>query len=388
MIFLLAVIISHAECRPAYPFILCDEGPETHLSDKFFLDLKRIKGFSVREFNRVDGFAPTFQLGIRGVDEEKYPSLYLSTIYYIEREMPGWEISLEKSFFSSMEQRVKIETFRLTDTNDRWRMSDLENSIAAFLLKEDFRNYFETRGFRLSVVMEVDFFHEITVSYTDQDVRSLKAADPFTLFGWAKEFRGNPAIDEGKQRSLLFQWIYDSRDNMRFPRRGWYGSISLEESPDGFHGDFPFHLFMAHIKRYNMISGNHSLNLRLSLALSGDGLPRHKQFTIGGVGTLRGYPDLSDSGTNFLLGNVEYRFPVMGLNWKPLRIIFNEIQGVLFLDVGDAWREEWDASMLRTDAGVGISGANIFSYFGLYVAQAIERDWRDPRVTIKMEREF
>jgi hypothetical protein len=385
---LFLVVFNLTDCRPVYSFAQWGEYYKSLFSDELFLDLKGVRGFSVREFNRVDGFAPAFKMELRGIEEAKYPALNLSVIYYVVRETPGWEISLEKSFFGLIEQSVKFEAFSLTDSNDSWRISDLENSIASFLFKEDFRNYFEKRGIRLSYKVEFDYFHMVTVAYIDQDIHSLVAEDPFTLFGWAKEFRGNPAVDVGKQRTLLLQWIYDSRDNMRFPRSGWYNDFSYEVSPDGLHGDFSYRLFTAHIRRYNMISGNHFFNFRFSLALSGRELPRHKIFTVGGVGTLRGYPDLSDSGTNFMIGNAEFRFPIRGLNWKPLRIIFNEIQGILFLDVGDAWTDEWSASHLRTDVGVGISGANIFSYFGLYVAQAVERDRRNLRITVKMEREF
>ncbi len=358
------------------------------LSEQLYIELKGLKGFSVREFNRVDGFAPTFRIGFRGVEEGQYPSLQLDAIYYIEREAPGWRVAIEKIFFEPTDYAIRFEYFRLTDTSDRWRISDIENSLGSFLFKEDFRNYHENRGFRFSFDMEVGFFHQLTIAYTDHNLRSLSAGNPFTLFGWGKEFRANPSIREGAERRLLFRWIYDSRDNMRFPRTGWYNAISFETSPDSFHGDYSYRLFIAHMRRYNMIFGNQGLNFRFSLGLDGGDLPAHRLFTLGGVGTLRGYPDVSDSGTNFILGNAEYRFPIKGLTWKPLRILFNEIQGIFFFDVGDAWTGNWETSGLRTNLGAGISGANIFSYFGLYVAQALESDPRNPRVTVKMERDF
>ncbi len=382
------LILSRIPVDSAHSEPLWGEDSESLMSDQVYIELKGFKGFSVREFNRVDGFAPTFRIGVRGVEEGQFPSLQFDAIYFIEREVPGWCVSIEKIFFEPIDYGIHFEYFRLTDTNDRWRMSDIENSLGSFLFKEDFRNYYETRGFRFSFDMELDFFHKITIAYTDQDLRSLKAESPFTLFGWAKEFRTNPSIREGTERSLLFEWMYDSRDNMRFPRRGWYNAVSFEASPDGFHGDYSYRLFTAHMRRYNMIFGNHGINFRFSLGLDGGDPPAHRLFTLGGVGTLRGYPDVSDSGANFVLGNVEYRFPVVGLNWKPLRILFNEIQGIFFFEAGDAWTGDWEASNLRTDLGAGISGANIFSYFGLYVAQAIESNPRNPRITVKMERDF
>ncbi|OGF97838.1 MAG: hypothetical protein A2Z06_03140 [Candidatus Glassbacteria bacterium RBG_16_58_8] len=370
------------------PLVTGTDSFEAPFSDALFLELKGFKGFSIREFNRADGFLPTFQLGIRSLEEGKYPSASLSLSYSIERERAGWKATIGKPFQGWGDFRTSLDAYRLTETNDRWRISDLENSIAAFMFKEDFRNYYETEGFRLSAEMGLGDFHRVTMAYVDQHIRSLGANEPFTLFGWAKEFRENPPVSEGEERKILFEWTYDTRDNIRFPRRGWHATLSYETCPAGLHGDFAYRLLTAQLRRYRIVFGDQSLNFRLAMALSGNSPPAHRRFTIGGVGTLRGFPDLSDAGENFLMGNAEYRCPIRWLTWKPLRLVFNEIQGLLFFDIGDAWSEGGEAGQLRSDIGLGISGANIFSYFGLYIAQGLESPWRDPRVTVKMEREF
>jgi hypothetical protein len=367
---------------------LSNEDNQSQFQEKLYLELKGFKGFSIREFNRVDGFAPTFRLGIRGVEEGRYPTLGFSVIYYVEREKPGWEFTLEKYLLQPPGLLAQFKAFRLTDTNDRWRISNLENSLSSFCFKEDFRNYYGKNGISISLSLELDFSHMLYAEFTDQSVRSLEAGNPFTLFGWGKKFRSNPAVDEGSQRSLLFRWDYDSRDNIRLPRRGWFNSLSFETSPSSFHSDFNYHLFIATFRRYNIVFGKQYFNFRLSMGLSARDLPAHKHFTIGGIGTLRGYPDLSDSGTNYIIGNAEYRFPIKGLNWKPFRFVFNELQALFFLDIGDAWTQDWDGSNLKTNIGAGISGANIFSYFGLYVAQALKSNGTGPRVTVRIEREF
>jgi outer membrane protein assembly factor BamA len=372
---------------------LCSTTAEEWNSDDFddnsvYIELKGLRGFSLKEFNRVDGFAPTFRVGIRPVEEGQYPDIHLSVTYYIERRRAGWDLSIKKQYEWFSRPFMGVDVFRSTDTNDRWRISDLENSLSAFLFKEDFRNYFEGKGFRCFMELEPIFLHKFRITYADRDIKSLEAGNPFTLFGWAKEFRSNPPVEEGRQRSLTVRWTYDSRDNTRFPRVGWFNSVSFETEPSFFNGDFAYRQFVAHLRRYNIISKGQFLNFRMSIAFSGADLPLNHYFTLGGIGTLRGYPDLSDRGRNFVLGNAEYRFPIRGLKWKPFRIVFNELQGLLFADVGDAWSEDWDIGNLRTDLGLGISGANIFSYFGLYIAQAIEHNHRSPRITVKIERDF
>jgi hypothetical protein len=358
------------------------------LREDLFVELKGFRGFSVKEFNRVDGFVPSFQVFLRSVEEGRYPSLGLTVLYHVEREKPGWHLALEKSFFDLSTFLMRFEVFQQTDTSDRWRMSDIENSVAAFLFKEDFRDYFESEGVRISLQLELGFFHQITVDYTGLSVGSTDAGNPFTLFGWSKEFRQNPAVIDGTDASALIGWRYDSRDNMRFPRRGWFNEVAIRTAPSSFDTDFSYRLMTAHLRRYNVIFGRHFLNVRLSLGLGSDTLPPHRKFSLGGIGTLRGFPDLSEQGANFLLGNIEYRFPIRTFNWKPLRMLFNDIQGLFFLDAGNAWTDEWRVSDLKTDIGAGLSGANIFSYFGVYVAQAVGEGDRNPRVTIKMERDF
>jgi outer membrane protein insertion porin family len=175
---------------------------------------------------------------------------------------------------------------------------------------------------------------------------------------------------------------------MRSPRRGWFNDLEFEAAPSGFGGAFTYRIVKAHLRRYNVVFGRHSLNFRLSFARSGGTPPLHRRFSLGGVGTLRGTHDLSERGTDYLLGNVEYRFPIRGIDWRPFRMAFGALEAVLFFDAGNAWTGPWHASDLRADAGAGISGANIFSYFGLYIARAIDGSDGSPRITVRMERDF
>ncbi len=356
---------------------------------RLYTDLKGFKGFSVREFNRVDGFAPSFALTIGGTYAETDPQLDATVIYYTEREKFGWELDFHKSFQKWGYLTTGFVYRRITDTYDRWRMGDVESSLASFLLKESFRNYFEREGISIYFTTEFADNFLLKSSYTREDNRSLDAEDPFTIPGDAKEFGENLSIDDGELGSLSLSLTYDSRDNIRLPHSGWYHEASLEVARDWTGGDFSFTRWFINLRRYHPVHFGHFVNLRFAFAGSAGDIPAQRVLTAGGVGTLRGYRDVSLAGDYMVLANAEYRFP-MGLSrLKPALILFNEINGMVFFDTGEAWfRDQQEESKLLSDVGIGLSGANLMSYFGLYIAWPISDSNGGTRVTIKIQRDF
>ncbi|MEM9069559.1 MAG: hypothetical protein AAGE52_13685 [Myxococcota bacterium] len=73
---------------------------------------------------------------------------------------------------------------------------------------------------------------------------------------------------------------------------------------------------------------------------------------IGGV-ALRGYPQFHRRGTRFSLLQTEYRFPIY--RWmsgvQTLPVFLNRSYASVFVDVGDAWVRNFDASELRVGVG-------------------------------------
>jgi Tol biopolymer transport system component len=122
-----------------------------------------------------------------------------------------------------------------------------------------------------------------------------------------------------------------------------------------------FWTFRGDIRKYFMIKRNYAFALRLAGGISGGGYPQ--RFLLGGMSDWINYHihdfDISENyfyfstietplrgtwyyemiGTRFLLTNIEFRFPLIQyliMGW-PLPFGFQNIRGVLFLDVGSAW---------------------------------------------------
>ena len=74
-------------------------------------------------------------------------------------------------------------------------------------------------------------------------------------------------------------------------------------------------------------------------------MPLSEQFFLGGFDMLRGYDLFSVRGDRMFLATTEVRVP-MG----------NGLQGVVFTEVGNAWKPETDLSLsgLRSSFGIGL----------------------------------
>lgn len=150
----------------------------------------------------------------------------------------------------------------------------------------------------------------------------------------------------GTTRSIEYQHITDTRDNIYNPSQGQRVALSAEFG--GFlGGDFKFQKFLIDHQQYYK-AGNHSQVwlLRGAYGLGYGDMTEFNQFRVGGQGSLRGYRDDQFRGNRMILATLEYRFPLS-----------RKVQGILFTDGGGAW-----------DDGFFPGGGDLYGSFGLGVA--------------------
>jgi outer membrane protein assembly factor BamA len=116
-------------------------------------------------------------------------------------------------------------------------------------------------------------------------------------------------------------------------------------------------------RRYSNIHHNYAFAQRLIAGSSFGRDPR--LFRFGGAFTFRGvgYGDLK--GSNALLGNLEFRFPLieqLRFGW-PGRITLGGINGVLFLDAASAWQKGQKPHFFSRDGGFHADDL-LFAYGG------------------------
>ncbi|SDD81957.1 BamA/OMP85 family outer membrane protein [Sporomusa acidovorans] len=148
----------------------------------------------------------------------------------------------------------------------------------------------------------------------------------------------------GLTRSITLMRVFDSRDNVFAPTEGARYSLSAEFAGKALGGDFSFNKYTAEGRKYFKIDDNHVIATRMTVGYASGHISDSNRFEVGGSDTLRGYEDDQYKGDKMIAGSVEYRFPVV-----------SKIQGVLFTDFGNAWKDEgYKLNDLKTSVGVGI----------------------------------
>lgn len=159
---------------------------------------------------------------------------------------------------------------------------------------------------------------------------------------------GQKVLNRGRVVAPGVQLEYDSRDNRVNPRRGIFVSGGWESAQRSWGGDFAFDRATLDVRGYWRAPREGTLALRAVTGFATKDLPLSESFWLGGF-DLRGYEFDEFRGDRMVLLSGEVRFPVL-----------EGIQGVLFLDAGDAWRR---GDSIRLNAGAGV-GVRFFSPLG------------------------
>lgn len=146
----------------------------------------------------------------------------------------------------------------------------------------------------------------------------------------------------GTTRSVTFEHVTDTRDNVYNPMSG--SRLSLSGEFAGFGGDFDFQKYTVDGQRYIRAGRSQVFALRARYGVGTGDISEFNQYRIGGQGSLRGYREDQFRGDREFLGTVEYRFPVV-----------KKVQGALFTDWGGTWDSGLTPDDLHASVGVGIS---------------------------------
>lgn len=379
--------------------------------DEDNFDMKRKNhAEGVVRYNRVEGSYLGMSWNKDGAsciipkNSSTHPILYGFWGYAFESKDFQYQIGLEKGFFDSNRLAFGGEYHRNTDTPDRWVISDHENSIAAFLLKEDFQDYYFTDGASGYITQNFSEALKLCIGYQQDDWTALKKNTNWSLFGGHKRFRPNPSMDEGDVRSLTGKVVLDTRNNPKKYTRGLYIQIEGEYAGKGLNGDFDFNRFLADARWFWTLDSWEGLDIRLRAgALHGD-LPWQKSFYLGGISTLRGFGyksfpfgPMQLGGNRMALVQAEYR---LGNEEFPFGLdlgFFNQFNPILFSDLGwvgqvdsnlDMW-EGYDSISFKTlKNDVGVALANRSGNVRLEVVRRTDTSRKPFAFYFRIERPF
>jgi len=309
-----------------------------------------------------------------------------------------WHYQAGAEFYAGRDFRFILggEAHNLTDTQDGWIIPEEENSIAAVLINEDFRDYYRRNGFSIFAGQHLGRSVKLLAEYRNDVHSSLPNETDWSLFVNKKRFRPNPAVDEGKMISYAGQFTFDTRDHQRHPDRGWLIAVAGETSRPEFDSEFDFERLLVEVRRYQPLGYGKNFDIRLRAGTGQGVLPQQYLFDLGGISTLRGYRFKEFTGDRMVLANVEYRMNSGASRLHDIPII-KELNLILFADAGLAWFAgdktapensfdslTWDR--LKTDVGLALTDRD--GQMRLNFAKRTDAGGKDLVVTFRLNREF
>jgi hypothetical protein len=328
--------------------------------------------------------------------------------------------------------------FNRIDAVEPWQLSDIEASLASFVFRRDYRDYFARRGVAGFARLYGGRVSSLTASFSDERWDSRDRLNPFTLFRGDATWRPNPAMDVGRMHVGNLTLKYDTRTDIDEPRSGVYVVIDAERgmgrlstiapssTPRPYDpGDaIAYNRGFIDARSYSRLSPVGQVSFRVVAGgwMSGDQLPLERRLSVEGPSLLPGF-DFRDVDGTFDTGSCTVGAP-LGRPAECDRIAVAQVEyrGSLHMDFGD-WREDngryigahsdgsWvmfaDAgrgwmvgpasgdmtyprgvlpptSTFRSDLGVGFD----FGGFGLYAAKAVSPSREPVNFFLRLHRRF
>ena len=233
---------------------------------------------------------------------------------------------------------------------------DIGMTILRVLGVPDHRNYYLREGIEVALQWRpIRQRHSFKLSLLAESHDSLQKSTDWHFFNWRSKskVRENPVVTPGRMRSAMFKYDYSTRHDFL----GWHNTFLVEHSSPAVGSEYDFTRYQLHL-RYAHPFGRHQVRTRAVGSFSTAPLPIQRQFVIGGLGILNGYPLYAFAGDQGFLFNIEYLFHLPALiNWKNvLEFPDVDIFLVLFLDAGQAWNVSDESYIFepKSDAGIGL----------------------------------
>lgn len=383
-------------------------------------------------FNRVAGLqlGMTFHPGMDHLRENEF-DLVGHGEWAFGTQRPEYQLELRKALSQRPLVYAHLGSLRQTDTQDGWMLGAVENSVAGWLLKQDFRDYYDNKGVSAGLGLHLG-------NGQDRDARWSRSLH--LRLGWFSE--------TWREAEVTTQWNWSSvdrpyRDNlyMTADSNGFYRAtatglrlglelgtlkresrrmgatlaLNLEKSLDGEFESSPviemdYQRFMGSLKAWLPFGkrNRESLNLRLLAGENGgDNYPLQYGFRLGGPDALPGYRpkgigatgndwdsridlDPGSGARRMVLASLEYQLAGEAVSVPVIEDIMEDLSYLLMLETGTVFNGGWDtleAEMLQANVGLGIGGEDDDDW-RLAAFRSTESGQADWRLLFRFNRRF
>lgn len=357
---------------------------------RFARKQEEFSGEPTFSYNRVDGFAPFLTLKYEDADS-LLPTVWAKGGYAFGSGRWRFDVGMEQMLWRKPALALGGNFYRRLASDDDWIIGDVENSAFAFLVKEDFKDFYQAEGgsVYLKVAPLPNTKVELRLQGEETDWQHAHR-HLWSLFGGDKLFPENyRSIDSvsqlqkelisRKNAAIMAEFEYDSRNRENlFGHSAWRGFATLEWSDSAFGSDFNYRKYLLGIRRYQRTTRYTMLLLNGTYGASDGDLPLYKEYSLGGIGTLYGYKQKEYMGTRFWMANAEYRFA-----FPKSDLAFS-----LFWDIGQiAAGTSFDqSSQVRNSLGIAFYVGNTFR---LSIARRLDRSFdNSPKIYARIGNVF
>jgi len=315
-------------------------------------------------------------------------------------------------------------------------LSRAESGWSSILIQEDQYDYYDDQGIGAYGFVIPARQLRFDLSWYSEQMSSVPAADPWSLFVNNSRWRPNPLIDDGTFSITSLALTLDTRDSDRQPQQGWYARASAEfassdnvgpatlppgvRDPIPTDGSYNYSMLTVDLRRYFRLSPDDRLSGRgyFSGWIGGGALPMQRRLSLGGPSILPGdafrqvnctppgfsLPSEASLCDRTMFFQAEFRHR-LNLGWhytiskgsetSASRVVGIQAADLVFLsDIGTAWltgsgpghvpnNRFPSADFWSADIGAGID----FGFLGAYLAKSVTDDG-PLRFSLRLQRRF
>lgn len=328
-------------------------------------------------YSPVDQLAPGLAFAATIFDHNEFNHTFVagSVSYKFGPDEAGYSFGFERPIFSGPRLFFGGELHDISASDDTWRLSTVEQTVAALGFKNTFRDYYRRRGAQLFGVFRPGDNNEFSAMARWDRHEPLPNTTNYSFFRDDAVFRPNPLVRDRHVNAFVFGYTFDTRPMSRAGSAATY-SRHLKDSLFGtgvrqepglrlewtsevagraLEGDAKFDRHILNARGYLQL-GSRSLFAARGLFGWSNDPPLERQFAIGGIGTVHGYSFKEAAGSGLTLINAEYRVRLTSEGVAKN----NPLTAFIFYDAGRTTSLfNRDPAKWLTGTGVGIGFGDI-----------------------------
>src|SRR5262245_5677479 len=288
-------------------------------------------------FTSVDGIVPSLDFGAAVFEHQKFNHAFIAghlSVKGASREV-GYALGFERPFFVQPQLYLGAEVFDLTASDDLWQISSAEAGLAAIGPRRSYRDYYRRRGGQFNAALRPESHVELLFGLRRERQEPLAVTSDFSFWNRDESFPPNIVATEGRLNAFELGASFTSSRfdhetletsylrhqlesafgiNLEDPRRrrgddfqiwriDWTSELS---APDALDSDFEYrrHIISGRVRA--AVSPHQEVGARAIGGWSQGVLPPQRQFGIGGIGSVHGWPFKVSVGDTMALMNFEY----------------------------------------------------------------------------------